>query len=79
MPLLSKLLVEQKNIFLAPGEYFHSEFIGTHYHQLPPLLQKQQNSQLIEQYQLGLPNENTPILPKILADNWSRIPTIAWG
>lgn len=35
MPLLSKLLVEQKNIFLAPGEYFHSEFIGTHYHQLP--------------------------------------------
>ncbi len=40
MPLLSKLLVEQKNIFLAPGEYFHSEFIGTHYHQLPPTVTK---------------------------------------
>ncbi|HHR5902498.1 TPA: hypothetical protein ACS7XC_003451 [Providencia alcalifaciens] len=79
MPLLSKLLIDQKNIFLAPGDYFHSEFIGMHYHQLPPLLQKQQNSRLIKQYQLGLPNENTPILPKVLADNWSQIPAIAWG
>lgn len=79
MPLLSKLLIDQKNIFLAPGDYFHSEFVDEHYHQLPAPLQQQQNLQLIEQYQLGLPDEKTLELPEVLAENWSLLPSVAWG
>lgn len=81
MPQLSKLLIDQKNIFLAPGDYFHSEFVDEHYHQLPVPLQQLQNLQLIEQYQLDLPDEKTLILPEILAENWSLLPSGrgVWG
>lgn len=79
MPQLSKLLIDQKNIFLAPGNYFHAEFVDEHYHQLPVPLQQLQNMQLIEQYQLDLPDEKTLILPEMLAENWSLLPSVAWG
>ncbi len=50
MATLTNLLIEQGNIFLAPGCYFHSEFNGVGYNDFPPLLQRKHNQQLIHQY-----------------------------
>lgn len=77
MLLLNKLLIDQKNIFLAPGNYFHDEFNLPIYHQLPAKLQQQHNQNLIEKYALKMPNENTRILPSLLSNNWEAFPTIA--
>lgn len=77
MQMLTKLLIEQKDIFLAPGHYFHSEFNGVIYDQLPPLLQKQHNQKLIEKYTLLIPNNQTAFLPKILSTHWNKLPIIA--
>lgn len=77
MLLLNKLLIDQKNIFLAPGNYFHDEFNLPIYHQLPAKLQQQHNQNLIEKYALKMPNENTRILPSLLSNNWGAFPTIA--
>ncbi len=66
MATLTNLLIEQGNIFLAPGCYFHSEFNGVGYNDFPPLLQRKHNQQLIHQYSLPLPNENALIAQSII-------------
>lgn len=77
MQMLSKLLIEQGDIFLAPGNYFHPEFNGLIYIQLPPLLQKQHNQKLIEQYDLQMPSTQTRLLPKALSVHWKKLPIVA--
>lgn len=77
MQILNKLLVEQKDIFLAPGHYFHSDINGVIYDQLPPLLQKQHNRQLIKRYVLSMPNNQTSLLPKVLSVHWKKLPIVA--
>lgn len=77
MQMLSKLLIEQKDIFLAPGHYFHHEFSGVIYDQLPPLLQKQHNQKLIDQYALQVPSNQTALLPQVLSIHWKKLPIIA--
>ncbi|MEX0422707.1 hypothetical protein KDV38_03015 [Providencia rettgeri] len=79
MTALNNLLIEQGNIFLAPGCYFHSEFNGVGYNDFPPLLQRKHNQQLIQQYALPLPNEKTPLLPKVLSEHWALLPEVALG
>ncbi|OAT51363.1 hypothetical protein [Providencia heimbachae] len=79
MTQLNKLLIHQSNIFLAPGHYFHREFNHALYHELPPLLQKEHNQWLIQQYSLTLPNERTCLLPTVLSNHWLDLPKIALG
>lgn len=79
MATLANLLIEQGNILLAPGCYFHSEFNGVGYNDFPPLLQRKHNQQLIHQYSLPLPNEKTPLLPKVLSEHWALLPEVALG
>ncbi len=79
MTQLNKLLIQQNNIFLAPGHYFHREFNDINYHELPPLLQKKYNQILIQKYSLALPNEKTQLLPTALSEHWSYLPRIALG
>ncbi len=77
MQRLNKLLIQQQDIFLAPGSYFHSEFNGDFYHQLPVLLQEQHNHKLIEQYALPSANPRTPLLPNVLSIHWKQLPIVA--
>lgn len=77
MTLLNKLIITQNDIFLAPGHYFHPDFNGDIYHQLPLPLQQQHNQKLIEQYALPLPENRTPLLPKVLSMCWTQLPTVA--
>ncbi|EFB73054.1 type III secretion apparatus protein OrgA/MxiK [Providencia rustigianii] len=79
MTQLNKLLIDQKDIFLAPGCYFHPEFNHDNYHLLPVPLQHRQNQKLIQRYSLGLPDENTQMLPDAVAQNWAQLPKVAWG
>ncbi len=79
MATLNNLLITQGNIFLAPGCYFHSDFNGVGYHDLPPVLQRKHNLQLIQQYSLPMPNEKTPLLPKVLSQHWALFPEVALG
>jgi len=77
MLLLNKLLFDQKNIFLAPGSYFHNEFSAPIYYQLPEKLQRQHNQDLIKKYELTMPDSYTRVLPRVLSNNWGAFPTIA--
>lgn len=77
MLLLNKLLIDQKNIFLAPGNYFHNEFNHPNYHQLPTKLQQKHNQNLIEKYSLTMPDNYTRALPSVLSNSWESFPTIA--
>lgn len=77
MLLLNKLLIQQKNILLAPGNYFHDEFSHPIYHQLPMQLKQQHNQRLIEQYNLAMPNRHTRKLPSVLSEYWEQLPTVA--
>ncbi|MGG4664631.1 hypothetical protein [Providencia vermicola] len=77
MLLLNKLLIDQENIFLAPGSYFHQEFSAPIYHQLPVKLQQQHNQYLIEKYTLKMPDNHTRALPSLFSNSWGAFPTIA--
>lgn len=77
MNMLNKLFIQQRHIFLAPGNYIHPDFNQDGYHQLPPRLQEKYNQQLIEKYSLSMPNDNTRLLPNILSIHWSKLPVIA--
>ncbi|WP_369309467.1 hypothetical protein [Providencia rettgeri] len=77
MLTLNNLLINQGDIILAPGDYFHPEFSREDYHLLPPLLQGKHNQYLIKRYQLPLPKGQTLLLPKLLLQHWKQLPTIA--
>lgn len=74
---LNKLIIQQSDIFLAPGSYFHSDFNGDNYHQLPLPLQQRHNQKLIEKYALPMPENRTLLLPKVLSTHWKQLPAVA--
>ncbi|MCK8540463.1 hypothetical protein [Yersinia ruckeri] len=71
--------MQDLQILLSPGSYFHHDHMNRPYHGLSGMLQAIQNQYLIEKFQLPLPEKMTSNLPPMIKKSWGNLHEIAWG